>query len=175
MFFTLLEMVLWLWHVLTAFTELIQCMTRTWSVLFHWPRGFLTLGPWGSSLHCAGQGEDSCFLRLSSHTASVDFHPTAFLRDLPGPGNRISQPPLGIECQRGSLHFLRPPWHSGMERSPPSTTNLQRQGWFPKGHTRGRLFRVIRWDDSTFLLTPTSLSSHSCLPIIPFLHSYSTE
>ena len=74
---------------------------------------------------------------------------------MPKEGNRISQPLLGIGCRRGSLHFLgprgdwmpvgllafpRPPWHSRMERSPPSTTNLQRLGWFSKGHTRGRPF-----------------------------------
>lgn len=139
--------------------------------------------PWGSSLHCAGQGEDSRFLRLSSHTASVDFHPTAFLRHLPGPPcqkKEIEYPshPWGLNANGAPCIILRPPWHSRMEPSPPSTTNLQgrqRLGWFSKGHTRGRLFRVIRWDDSTFFLTPTSINSHSCLPIIPFLHSYSTE
>ena len=42
-----------------------------------------------------------------------------------------------------------------MKLSPTSATNLQghqRLGWFSKGRTRGRLFRVIRWDDSNLFL-----------------------
>ena len=145
------------------------------------PRWTDSLG--ASSLQCAGQGGDNRFLRLSLHTASVDFHPMALQRDLPGPPCQkkgIEYPTtLGDWMPVGLLAWWHgPPWHPRMELSPPSATDLQdlqRLGWFSKGHTRGHLFRAMRWDDSNLFLDTHPLNSHSCLPILPFRHSHSTE
>ena len=103
MFFTLLGMVLCLWRVLTGITELIQGMVCFISLATRFPdprpEGHGELTPLGELFALCGQGEDSCFLRLSSHTVSVDFHPTAFLRDLPGP-----------PCQKKGIEYPSHSW-----------------------------------------------------------------
>lgn len=124
---------------------------------------------------------------LSSHTGSVDFHHTALGRDLPGPicqkeGNRISCPPLGIECHLGPLHDAMAPMEFQNGKGEPFSSLChqhagQPSGWagFPEYCTMRCLFCAIRWDEQTLLLTAPRHSFSPCHTNITSLSFPSNE
>lgn len=108
----------WGWHVLTGITELIQGMVCFISLATRFPDprpgGHGELTPLGELFALCRSGWGQPFLKAKlTHSEcgfpSHGFSETSSRAPMPKEGNRISQPPLGIECQRGSLHNTTAP------------------------------------------------------------------